>query len=142
MKYSYSLTARIRAQIRFALEDYPDDKRQLEEYIRNQMPTMTTNYDAVRVSGNSESRQTEDTAMRILSSPYLRRLEFDCRAIERALSRCDDVDMRLIELVYFKRTHSVEGAGEAIGLTKTPAYNRINRILTVVALELGYIDFE
>ena len=93
-----------------------------------------------RVSGGEVKRTTEEVALKIISSHYVRRLEITCDAINRALKVFDDIDIRLIELVYWKREYTVEGAGMKIGLSKSAAYQRINKILGVIAHELGYVS--
>ncbi len=92
------------------------------------------------VDGGSAKRSTEDITMRIISSPYIHRLEITCDAIGRALKNFDEIDMRLIDLVYWRREYTVEGAGMKIGLSRSAAYKRINRILGAIAFELGYIS--
>ena len=92
------------------------------------------------VDGGESHRTTEEIALRMVSSPYIRRLEITCEAIRRVLERLDDTDRKLIELVYWRREWTVEGAGLKIGLQKTAAYQRINKILGMIAYELGYVS--
>lgn len=139
MGFKFTLQPRIRGFIEWQLEHYREDKRQLEDYKASLMPSMTVNYDKVNVAGGGEGRQTEETAMRIVLSQELRLLELSCNAIERALKKCDETDLKLIELVYWKQTFNITGAGMQLGLTKSPAYRRINRILTLIAMEMGLI---
>ena len=123
------------------MQYYREDKRQLEEYKREMIPSATPGYSLTAgVDGGEAKRTTEDIAMRIISSPYIRRLEITCEAIDRALQNLDETDMRLIELVYWRREYSVEGAGNKIGLAKSSAYQRINKILGLIAYELGYVS--
>ena len=52
----------------------------------------------------------------------------------------DELDKKLIDLVYWKQEYTVEGAGMKIGLSRSAAYQRINKILGMIAFELGYVS--
>ena len=56
------------------------------------------------------------------------------------LSALDEVDLKLIELVYWRREYTVEGAAMAIHISKTAAYQRINKVLGAIAYALGYVQ--
>lgn len=92
------------------------------------------------VDGGEAKRSTEDITFRIISSPYIRRLEITCGAIGRALKNFDEIDLRLIDLIYWRREYTVEGAGMRVGLSRSATYLRINKILGVIAYELGYVS--
>lgn len=92
------------------------------------------------VDGGEAKRTTENAAFKIISSPYIRRLEITCDAISRVLNASDDIDRKLVDLVYWRREYTVEGAGMRIGISRSGAYKRINRILGAIAYELGYIS--
>ena len=76
----------------------------------------------------------------MVTSPYIRNLEQTAEAIGRVLSTLDTTDMRLIDLVYWKESYTVEGAAMMAGLGKSAAYARINGILGQIAVELGYVN--
>lgn len=78
--------------------------------------------------------------MQISSSVYLRNLEQTVRAIEYVVDRLDETDAKLISLVYFKGTYTIEGAAQIVNLSRRAAYNHINNVLVAVALELGLIN--
>jgi len=122
---------------------FREDCRQLEEYKKAMIPSGVQAYSKTAgVDGGEASRTTEDIAMRMVSSPYLRRLEITCDGIRRVLANpaLDATDHKLIELVYWRREFTVEGAGMKVGLQKSAAYQRINRILGMIAYELGYVS--
>lgn len=58
-------------------------------------------------------------------------------ATERALLGADPVELRLVELVYWQRSHTMEGAGGVVGLSKSAAHRRINKIIKNIAREMG-----
>jgi len=78
--------------------------------------------------------------IQISSSAYIRNLEQTVKAIQYVINRLDDIDLRLIELVYFKGTHTVSGAAMIVNLSQSAAYNHVNKVLVAVALELGLVN--
>lgn len=140
MKYKFDLSPEIKSAVEWHLRHYHEDVRQLEEYKRDMIPSPTQGYSLTAgVDAGTTKRTTEDVAFRIASSQYIRHLETSCEAIKRALSNFDAVDMKLIELVYWRKEYTVGGAGARVGLSQTSAYQRINKILGVIAYELGYV---
>jgi RinA family phage transcriptional activator len=141
MKYKFDLSPSIKNTVEWQLQYYQEDKRQLESMKTDLIPSTVQGYSLTAgVDGGEAKRTTEEITMQVIGSPYIRRLELTCEAIGRALKNFDKVDMRLIELVYWKREYTVEGAGMKIGLSKSAAYQRINKILGCVAYELGYVS--
>ncbi len=143
MKYKFDLSPSIKSTVEWQLQYYKEDLRQLESMKKDVIPSTVQGYSLTAgVDGGEAKRTTEEITMQIINSPYIRRLEMTCDAIQRALKIFEDVDMRLIELVYWKREYTVEGAGMKIGLSKSAAYQRVNKILGVVAYELGYVSLK
>lgn len=141
MKYRFSIPAKIKSTVEWQLEHYHGDKRQLEGYWRDMIPSATQGYSLTAgVDGGEPGRTTEDITMRISSSPYLRMIELSCNAIETALASFDDTDKKLIDLVYWRREFTITGAGMKVGLSQSGAYKRINKILAAIAYEMGYVS--
>ncbi len=138
MRYRYSLNSQIRGYIEWQLEHYHEDKRQLEEHKRDMMPQVTPNY-SPQTGGTGISNPTESAAIRMLTSQYIGSLERSTAAITRVLAGLDDTDKQMVDLVYWKRSHTVVGAGMRVGYSRTQSYKRINNILYLVALELGVV---
>ena len=134
------LQPRIRDFVVWQLEHYPQDRQQLEEIKKDMIPSATPNYNSIGGHSNEVSRTTEDIALQIASSVYVQRLEQTVQAIKCVIDRLDDTDAQLINLVYFKGTHTVDGAAMVANLSSRTAYRHINRVLTAVALELGLIN--
>lgn len=154
-KYKFSLSSRVRGMIEWNLEHYPEYKKSLEQYKTDMIPSTTQQLrqteekahagyvdciDPLRITSHNASRATENTALSIATSPYIMHTERCIRAVDRALESCDSTTLKLIDLVYWKRTHSVDGAAYVVNLTKTPAYKRINNILCIIGLEMGYFS--
>ena len=141
MRYKFSLPSEIKATVEWQLRYYREDKRQLNEIKRDLIPSGVQGYSLTAgVDGGDASRTTEDIAMKMISAPYIRRLEITIDAIDRALERMDDIDKKLIELVYWRKEYTPEGAGMVVGIAKTAVYQRINKILGLIAFELGYVS--
>lgn len=141
MRYKFDLSPAIKATVEWQLQYYREDLRQLETYKQDLIPSGVQGYSPTAgVNGGEVTRKTEDIAFRLISSPYIRRLEITCEAIGRVLSKLDEVDLKLIELVYWRREYTVEGAAMKIHISKTAAYQRINKILGAIAYALGYVQ--
>ena len=141
VKYKFDLSPSIKSTVEWQLQYYPENKRQLESLKKELIPSAVQGYSMTAgVGGGEAKRTTEEITLNILSSPYLRRLELTCEAMDRAWKMFDETDRRLIDLVYWKREYTVGGAGMKIGLQKSAAYQRINKILGVIAYELGYVS--
>lgn len=140
MRYKFSIPSELRSTIVWHLEHYPEDRRQLEQYKREMIPSPTQALSFTGgVSGGEASRSTEDVAFRIVTSPYVQMLEITCRAIETALNADDEITRQIVRLVYWKREFTAEGAGMRLHLSKTAVYNRINKLMARIALEMGYV---
>lgn len=141
MRYKFDLSPAIKSTVEWQLQYYREDLRQLETYKRDLIPSGVQGYSPTAgVNGGEMTRKTEDIAFRLISSPYIRRLEITCEAIGRVLSKLDEVDLKLIELVYWRHEYTVEGAAMKIHISKTAAYQRINKILGAIAYALGYVQ--
>ena len=134
------LQPRIRDFVAWQLEHYPSNRSQLESIKRDLIPSPTPTYGGSEGHSNEAHRTTEDITIQISSSAYIRQLEQTVAAIRYVVDRLDMTDLQLVELVYFKGTHTVEGAAIIVGLSRTAAFNHINKVLTAVALELGLIN--
>lgn len=141
MRYKFSLPSEIKATVEWQLRYYREDKRQLNEIKRDMIPSGVQGYSLTAgVDGGEATRATEDIAMKMVSAPYIRRLEITIDAIDRALERMDETDKKLIELVYWRKEYTPEGAGLIVGIAKSAVYQRINKILGLIAFELGYVS--
>lgn len=134
------LPYKIRGMIEWHLQHYHEDKRQLEQAKKDLIPSYTAKYDADPVkSGVSDT--TADTAIKLATSPYILSLERSIKAIDFVMTNCDETDLMLIDLVYWRRSHTVSGAADKCHLSKTAAYNRIEKIFVQIAKELGYLEW-
>jgi len=140
-KYKFDLSIQAKDTVEWLLERYHEDKRQLEQYKTDMIPSPTASYSQTGgTSGGDVSNPTESIAIRIVTSPYILWTERNCKAIERVLNQLSDTDKQLIDLVYWKKTYNVIGAGKKIGLEKSDAYAHINNVLGLMALEIGIVN--
>ena len=141
MRYKFSLKPEIKATVEWELSSYRENKRQLEKVKRDMIPSAVQGYSLTAgVDGGEAKRSTEEIAMKMVSAPYIYRLEFTVDAIGRALSRFDKLDMKLIELIYWRKEYTAEGAGMIVGIQKSAVYQRLNKILGCCAFEMGYVS--
>lgn len=140
MKHKFSLAPEITTLVKWELSSYRENKRQLERIKRDMIPSATQGYSLTAgVDGGGAKRTTEEISMKIVSSNYVYRLEHTVDAIERALSILDKNEIRLIEMIYWRKEYTPEGAGAIIGMSRATVYRRLNKIFCVVAFQLGYI---
>ena len=105
------------------------------------IPSTTASYSlAGGVSNGSVSNPTEIVGIKMVTSPDILSTERSCIAMENALLHCDDVDMKLIDLIYWKQSYTVIGAGITIGLEKSSTYQCVNAILGRIAIEMGLVN--
>lgn len=138
-KYKYSMPPRVKSMVEWQLEHYWQDKQNLEQFWRDSLPSATPNYSGIP-GGSDVGRNAEDTALRIISSPYVAQAERSVKAIEKVLSATNDIDKRLVRLVYWQQTYTVEGAANVLHMNRATAYRHLNDVLQKIALELGYIS--
>lgn len=134
-----ALNPRVRAFIEWRLEHYREDKRTLAEYRADLMPSNTPRYTAEPGGNMSGSgRPTEELAAKLAANPYILDLERGINAMEHVLNRLPPDRLRLIDLVYWKGSYTVEGAAQVLHVSRRTAYRHINEVLTAIAAELGY----
>ena len=74
---------------------------------------------------------------RDVDSERRHRLEVVCSAIRDGISLLPPEDVKLLRIVYIAKSHSVEGAGLIVHLSKSEAYRRINAIIDDIAERIG-----
>lgn len=122
---------------KYMARNYPILCRELEE---KQSISTTANYSAgPRRSG--EDRGTESAAIRQLSPVKMREYEAVRKAVEAAGSVPGNGNLRvkLVEMVYFKRTHTLEGVCHALHISYGTAKNYNNDFLCGIAKKFGLL---
>ena len=118
-----------RRAARSAAFDYPELRRQLRDL---QAQSITPNLSGMP-GGGEPGRSTEDAALRQLPWTQQRRLD----AVEQAVSISSNLTsglsrVRLIELVYFQRKYTIEGAAMQIPCSVQTAWTWNNDFLLLV----------
>lgn len=131
---------RVKTYVEWELQHVADYRRALRQAKADMVPAGVAQYGPRAGSSSGASRTTEDVAVRLASAQYIRHLEETVRAIDKITGRLPDEDHSLIEMVYWRRSHTVTGAGLQVGLSKSAAYQHINAILLAIAQELGYVN--
>lgn len=139
-RYKFALSSKIKGMVEWQLEHYNEDKHQLEQYKADMIPSPVQGYSLTAGCSHGVSRTTENVAERITTNTYVMQTERSCKAIEKVMGRLDDTDRQLIDLVYWKQSYTVEGAGMKLHLGRTAAYQHVNNILCGIALEMGYVS--
>lgn len=114
---------------RSAAYDYPKLQRELRDL---QDQSVTPNMNGMP-GGGEPGRSTEDAALRQLPYAQQRRLD----AVEQAVSISSNLTsglsrVRLIELVYFQRKYTIEGAAMQIPCSVQTAWTWNNDFLLLV----------
>lgn len=117
---------RVKRFLRWQLERYPANVRELER--------RKARLEAVRVAapGSAET-------MGVIAERYALELERSVQAVGYVLERLGREDRELVELVCWRKSHSVEGAAEKLHLSRSAAYRRLDRVLGEIGAELGIV---
>lgn len=139
-KHKSFLADKIKGYVEWELEHHQESVRMLSEYEVNLMPSTTQTISNEPKGIGNASDKTADAACRLLTDKYIQTAERNKNAIDRVTGALDDTDKQLVTLVYWKKSHTVEGAARTIPIGKTAAYDRINKIIYALALEMGLIS--
>lgn len=123
--------------IKAVIRQYP---QRLQEWEELKTISATANYDAVG-HGSGISKPTEQVALKLL--PRVKQQEFD--AVREALKETEadpsgKYKLELIRLVYWKRSHTVDGAGYAIGIGSRTARRWHAAFIYLVAEKYGIYE--
>ena len=120
--------------MKYVLRQYPTHKRKLAEL---QSMRMTQSYDGGNHSGGI-TRAAESSALRQLPADEQR--EFD--AVERVIKTTAQYEdgeerTRLLDMVFFKQSHSLTGAAVKLNVSYSTAKRWHNRAIVQTAIEMG-----
>lgn len=115
--------------IRRVLYDYPRLRGELDEL---QKPMQSKGEQVCRGSG--VGRPVE-----MLSTVTLpdRQDQRELEAVEKALSKVDDISQKLVEMVFFNETQTLEGAAQRLSISYRTARRRQTWVILSVAENLG-----
>lgn len=123
--------------VRGIVRAYPELKREYNELHRQTVTASTSGLPG----GGGVSRGTENIAVREL--PYTKQREYE--AVKRAVDTTKRLPngaqrMKIIELVYWKRSHTVEGAAMRAGYSPDRGKQLHGDFIRLVAKYYGLMD--
>ena len=123
---------------KYMARNYPTLSRELED---KQSISTTANY-YLGSRGSGEARGTEDAAMRQLSPAKMREYEAVRKAVEAAGSVPGNgyLRVKLVEMVYFKRTHTLEGACQSLHISYITGKRYNQDFLCRIAKAFGLLE--
>lgn len=126
--------------VRGIIRKYPELKREYEELHRQ---AITVSMSGMPGSAGGVSRKTENIAVREL--PYTKQREYE--AVKRAIETTKTMQngsqrLRIIELVYWKKSHTVEGAAMRVGYSADRGKQLHGEFIRLVAKNYGLMDNE
>lgn len=123
---------------KYMARNYPILCRELED---KQSISTTAKYSS-GPRGSGEARGTEAAAMRQLSTVKMREYEAVRKAVEAAGAVPGNgyLRVKLAELVYFKRTHTLEGACQALHISYITGKRYNQDFLCRIARAFGILE--
>lgn len=119
-----------------ALREYPEMRKRKDEL---QTAAMTANYNPMP-KGNSPSRTTENLATAQLPEQEEKWLDAIDRAISTvALWRDGTMTLRLVQMIYFARSHTVIGAADVLHVSESTAKRAIGQFAVLVGRNMGFL---
>lgn len=124
--------------IKAVIRSYPDHINDLNE-IRS--PTLTPNYGKSEGHGYEVPRTTEQLALKRLPEEDMKEFEAVDRAIAYTINNYQDADIRikLIKLVFFSRSHTLQGAALECNISYSTSKIMHNAFIKQVAREFGIL---
>lgn len=114
-------------------------KHELNICLNDALPSNTAQLTHERKARNGVGRGVENNSISLAENAYLREIEKSVNAIEYVVGRLTDENRKLVEMVYFRATHTITGAGIELNMSQRTAYRHADAILTALAMELGLI---
>lgn len=118
---------------------YPELK---EEYNERKEQRITRNFEST-IKGTEASRSTENVALRQL--PPSKQAEYDAvtKAIEKTKEKNNgEIRLLLIDMVFWKQSHTLDGAAYKIGYSYDMARKYQQEFLRLVGLYRGLMDLD
>ena len=131
-----------RRYVEWRLRTHRETVKMLEEWREDKIPSGTANYTPREGKGGAGSASTEAVALRIVNDEFFARAEKEARVIEHVLMRLPLYDLKLIELLYWRREYTITGAALEVGMSEATARRHVNKIIREIAEKIGILDRE
>ena len=140
MAYQRKLEPGVKGYCEHVLRNYHREIIELNRAKNDLIPSYTTSMTPTAgIHGGGQSRTTEQTVLLIAGDPYIQGLERRVKAVEQVLETSDTIDKSLLASVYWRRERNVEGTAALLEISKSVAYDRLNKILVSLAINLGLV---
>lgn len=136
-----SLPLPIKQHVVYNLELYYKQLAAIRTERERLMPSTTQGYsDTAGCSSSGPRRVTEDDAMMLVTSSYIRNLETITVATKSYLDSTDDTTRRLLMMCYIGNNRvNVDTAAARLQISAAKAYYLIHRAIIRLAVLYGYI---
>ena len=131
------LSGEVKTFVKWHLEHYPANLRELKD--RRACLTELRALDPWGMGAAGMGRPTEGAAVKLSTDRYIRELERSVQAVDYVVGRLNPTDRALIDMVYWRGSHTVEGAAMKLNISTSAAYRHLNGVMTQLAIEMGYI---
>lgn len=119
-----------------ALKEYPQLVLKKDELRKN---LITAKY-SPEPRGGSAARSTENVALKDLPPAEAALVDAIDSALDEISRRKDGIEIvRLVDLVYFRRSHTIQGAAMVTNLSEVTARRKLGDFITLVAKKLCYL---
>ena len=139
MKYKKQLPKEVKRIAEYHLRFYQQNKKELQRYQLDSIPSATPSYAAAVGGHDPESRPAERVALKLATDRYIFQLEQSIAIVEDVLSRLTRADAFLVHHVYWMHDLTVSGAANKMHMDTSTAYEHLNNILFEIAMQLGYV---
>lgn len=121
--------------VKAVLRAYPGYCKALEEL---KSPALTPRYGGV--GGGGDRKITEALALRTLPPQDMREYEAVAAAVKSTAKMPDGAErLRLISMVFFSRSHTLQGAADACNVSYSTAKRWHNRFIELVARKMDML---
>lgn len=139
------VTSDIRRAVERELRNYYRYRDELEELLTDAATASPPPPDGLPQGKGMHGDPTVNRLIGFHDMRYVKRLESICAAIERCLfsmakePETEEAKQRMVSMLYFHRTHTVEGVAQELGYSANTVWRWKRGLIEAVADELGYI---
>ena len=121
------------------LYDYEDTKKAILDLKDEILHPYKAKDDNKDIKGNATSSPTENTAIKIICNKQLNRMINTVRIIDKVVDKLDDDLKKLYDLKYRKQIHYNKIISYHLPMGEATYFRKRNRIVELIANELGYV---
>lgn len=141
MKYKIKLSRYTRGFVEECLRLYNVKQKKVSLTRESMMPPITAGF-SEGGGGKGTSDPTAHSAINIVTNPFLEESLRQFRCIDTVMARLGENEKKLIDIVYFRKSNDIPGAGLKLGYSEAQSYRIVNGVLVDIALEMGLITID